>query len=60
MTGKQCSSYESVDANCCDSIFDVLAVENLKNADEGGYLRVNMHVGLAAPRGAHLYIFDHC
>lgn len=26
-------------------IYDVFTVENLENADEGGYIRVNMHVG---------------
>ena len=48
--------YESVDANSRDSIFDVLAVENLKNADEGGYLRVNMHVGWAG-LGVHIFTY---
>lgn len=46
----------------CDSVCDVFTVENVKNADEGGYIHVKVHVGWAVSEGVHLnikYSFSH-
>lgn len=48
-----------METDCCDSVCDVFTVENVKNADEGGYIRVNMRVGRAVPEGVHFYIFKY-
>lgn len=55
--GKQCSSYESVEANCCEFVCDVLTVENIENATEGGYIHVITHVGWSDTRG-ELWLFS--
>lgn len=56
--GKQCCGYGSVEANCCDSVCDVLTVENVENATEGGFIYVITHVGWSDTWGEHFYILD--